>query len=222
MLLNLLFESEEFINEPENAMTDKVHRDELTLLQEICDRDIALHSVELAVQVCCDLTNLERKCLDFSPEIIGNMIQWQTSLSEIQRGLASQGRLESLGQISDLEKAIALRRKVIIFTPLNDPYRPTRLTNLGSSYHYRYEWLGSRDDIDSAVRLHSRALALAPRDSTVRPKILLNLGNAYLRRLEQFEGREDFDFAIDQMLTKRLVLLQVHLIAQTERASSRS
>ena len=182
MLLNLLFESEEFINEPENAMTDKVHRDELTLLQEICDRDIALHSVELAVQVCCDLTNLERKCLDFSPEIIGNMIQWQTPLSEIQRrGLASQKRFQSLGQISDLEKAIALRRIVIIFTPLDDPYRPARLTNLGGSYHYRYEWLGSRDDIDSAVRLHSRALALAPRDSTVRPKILLNLGNGYLR-----------------------------------------
>ena len=60
MLSNLLCESEEFIKEPENAMTDKVHRDELKLLHEICDGDIALHAVELAVQVCCDLTNLER------------------------------------------------------------------------------------------------------------------------------------------------------------------
>ena len=52
---NLLRESEEFVNEPENAMTDKVHHDELKLLHEICDGDIALHSVELAIQVCCVL-----------------------------------------------------------------------------------------------------------------------------------------------------------------------
>ena len=56
MLSNLLCETEEFIKEPENATTDKVHRDELNLLHEICDGDIALHSVELAIQVCCDLT----------------------------------------------------------------------------------------------------------------------------------------------------------------------
>ena len=66
MLSNLLCESEAFVKEPENAMTDKVHRDELNLLHEICDGDIALHSVELAIQVCCDLTNLEHKFLDFS------------------------------------------------------------------------------------------------------------------------------------------------------------
>ena len=55
MLSNLLSESEEFINEPENAVTVKVHLDELNLLHEICDGDIALHSIELAMnQVCCD------------------------------------------------------------------------------------------------------------------------------------------------------------------------
>ena len=56
MLSNLLSESEEFVKEPGNAMTDKVNHDELNLLHEICDGDIALHSVELAIQVCCDLT----------------------------------------------------------------------------------------------------------------------------------------------------------------------
>jgi hypothetical protein len=60
MLSNLLCESEEFIKEPENATTDKVHHDELNLLHEICDGDIALHSVELAIQVCCDLIHQSR------------------------------------------------------------------------------------------------------------------------------------------------------------------
>ena len=54
LLSNLLCESEEFIKEPENAMSDKVHHDELNLLHEICDGDIALHSIELAVLVCFD------------------------------------------------------------------------------------------------------------------------------------------------------------------------
>ena len=60
MLSDLLCESEEFIKEPENAMTDEVHRDKLNLLHEICDGDIALHSVELAIKVCCDLTYQSR------------------------------------------------------------------------------------------------------------------------------------------------------------------
>ena len=64
MLSNLLSESEEFVKEPENAMTEKVHHDELNLLQDICDGDIALHGVELAIQVGCD-SNLEHKYLDF-------------------------------------------------------------------------------------------------------------------------------------------------------------
>ena len=54
MLSNLLCESEAYVKEPENVMTDKVHHDELNLLHEICDGDIALHGVELAIQVGCD------------------------------------------------------------------------------------------------------------------------------------------------------------------------
>ena len=60
MLSNLLCESEEFVKEPENAMMDKVHHDELILLHDICDGDIALHSIELAIQVRCDLTYQSR------------------------------------------------------------------------------------------------------------------------------------------------------------------
>ena len=56
MLSNLLCESEEFVKEPENSMMDKVHDDELNLLHDICDGDIALHSIELAIRVRCNLT----------------------------------------------------------------------------------------------------------------------------------------------------------------------
>ena len=60
MLSNLLCESEDFAKEPENAMTDKAYHDKLNLLHKICDGDIALYSVELAIKVCCDLTYQSR------------------------------------------------------------------------------------------------------------------------------------------------------------------
>ena len=41
MLSNLLCESEGFVKEPNNAMTSKVHHDELNLLHDICDGNIA-------------------------------------------------------------------------------------------------------------------------------------------------------------------------------------
>jgi hypothetical protein len=52
ILSNLLCESEVFVNELENATTEKAHQDELKLLHVICDSDIALHSIETAIQVC--------------------------------------------------------------------------------------------------------------------------------------------------------------------------
>ena len=52
ILSNLLHESEVFHSEPENATTGKAHQDELNLLHIICDSNIALHSIETAIQVC--------------------------------------------------------------------------------------------------------------------------------------------------------------------------
>ena len=184
MLSNLLCESEEFINEPENTMINKVHRDELNLLQEICDFNIALHSVELAVHVCCDLTYQSRaQVLIFSPEIILNKSQWQNILpSELHwQGSALLERFKSLEKKSDMEEAIAMQRKAIIFTPLNSVDRPKMLSTLGISYRCRYEWFGFKDvkDFDSAIRQQIKALASVPRDSSDRPEILMNFGNVY-------------------------------------------
>ena len=52
ILSNLLRESEVFVNELENVTMEQAHRDELKLLHVICDTDIALHSIETAIQVC--------------------------------------------------------------------------------------------------------------------------------------------------------------------------
>ena len=184
-------------------MTNEVHHNELTLLHEICDGDIALHGVELAIQVCCDLTYQSRaEVLRLPREIILDESQPPTLLPlEIHvQAIGLIIRFENLGNISDLEKATAMLRKAIISTPLSSPDRPLMLTSLGNSYQCRYERFGDLKDIDSAIRQHSNALISIPCDSTHRPAIITNFGNAYLCRFEQFAERKDFDFAIDQML----------------------
>jgi tetratricopeptide (TPR) repeat protein len=202
MLSNLLCKSEEFIKEPGNAMSDKVNQDELNLLHEICDGDIALHSVELAIQVC-DLTYQFRvQMLRLLHEIIVDNSQRQTLLpSELfDQGTELRERFENLGHISDLEKAIAMLRKAIIFTPLNSADRPLMLSGLGASYQCRYEKFRDVKDIDNAIRQRSKAVASMPRDSTHQPEILINLGIAYTRRFERFGERKDIDSSIEQFL----------------------
>ena len=44
-------ETKEFLNDREHETTNAVYQDRLNLLQVICDNHIALHSVEMLIQV---------------------------------------------------------------------------------------------------------------------------------------------------------------------------
>ena len=167
---NLLQVYESGVEEPENAMADKVHHDELDLLHEVCDGDIALHSVELAIQVCCDLTYQSRpQVLGPHREIIADKSQRQIIPSDLHdQGFELRMPFENLGHISDLEKDIAKQRKAIIYTPRHSTDRPLMLSNLGNSYLCRYDRFGYVKDMDSAIRLQLKAIASILRDSTLR------------------------------------------------------
>ena len=190
-------------------MTDKAYHDKLNLLHEICDGDIALYSIELAIKVCCDLTYQSRvEALILPHEIIVDKSQWEAlPPSELRE------RFKNLGHINDLEKVIAMQRKALISTPLNSANRPLMLSSLGFSYQCRYEQFGDVNDIDSAIRQQSKAVASLSCDSTHRPAILTNFGNAYMCRFERLGERKDIDFAIDHMLE---AVTKVQLVAPTE------
>ena len=203
MVLNLLSKSGKFGKEPENATTDKLHHHELNLLHETCDGDIALHSMELAIQVCCDLTYQSRaQVLRVPHEIIIDNSQWLTlPPSELlNQSIDLQERFDDLGHINDLEMAIAMQRKAIISTPLNNANRPLMLNGLGNSYLSRYDRFGDVKDIDSAITQQFKAVALIPRNSTHRPAILTAFGSAYLCRFERFGEMKDIDSAVEQQL----------------------
>ena len=203
MFSNLLCESEEFVKEPENAMTDKVHDDELNLLHEICDGDIALHSVKLAIQVCCDLSYQSgAQMLRLPLEIIVDKSQWQTlPPSELNnQAIELRMRFENLGHIGDLEKAIEMQRYAIVFTPLHNVTRPIMLGDLGTSYQRRFERFGEVKDIDSAITQQLKAVVSIPLNHLMRPAILTNSGCAYLQRYKRFGERKDIESAVDQQL----------------------
>ena len=106
--------------------------------------------------------------------------------------------VDILGHICNLEMAIAMQRKSIIYTPLHitDLDRPLRLSNLGNLYLRRCERFGGVKDMDSesTIRLQLKAVTSIPRDSKLRSAILPGLGFAYARRFERFRERKDIDF----------------------------
>jgi tetratricopeptide (TPR) repeat protein len=190
MLSNLLCESEEFIKEPENAMTDKVHHDELNLLHEICDGDIALHSVELAIKVCYDLT--------YQSQVQVLRLPRREIIVDEQTLLPSE--INNKDNISDLERAIAMQRRAVASTPRDSTHRPAILMNLGNTYWFRFDQSGERKDIDSAIEQQLKAAASVPLNSVDRPTILRNLGSSYLSRFERFGDIQDLESAIKHQL----------------------
>ena len=51
-------ETRELLDDQGSEITDTVYQDQLNLLQAVCDSHVALHSVEMAIQVCCGLITM--------------------------------------------------------------------------------------------------------------------------------------------------------------------
>ena len=191
-----------FVSEPENAMTDKAHQDELNLLHIICDSNVALHSIETAIQVCPNSAYQSRPpVLRLLFEALDDGWQVQGSLTELNNeGLENFQNFERFGGVADLERAIAMFRIAVAFTPHNSPDRPGQLINLGNSYLSRFERFGKDKDIDLAIERQHEAVASTPFNSLHLPGFLNSLGSSYMRRFERFGQKKDIDSAIDQQL----------------------
>ena len=221
ILLTLLRESEEFVNEPERARTPNSHRDELNLLHIICDSDIALHSVELAIQVCCDLIANESLVDQDIMQLIshGNtasqsraqgqrqLFDGQSMQQQVQQGPALQRQeIEHLkgihrsGGAFDLTRRIERLLDVIASAPLDSANRPALLNDLGMLYQSRFDLLEEVADLNAAVERKFEAVASTPLNSADRPGFLNNLGSSYRCRFERLGERKDIDSAIERQL----------------------
>ncbi|KAG9083172.1 hypothetical protein FRC07_013995 [Ceratobasidium sp. 392] len=112
-------------------------------------------------------------------------------------GNSWQSRFERLGDLADIDKAIACHTQSVQLTPHGHPDMPSRLNNLGSSWQSRFQRLGDLADIDKAIECYTQSVQLTPHGHPDMPGRLSNLGNSWQSRFEQLGDLASLDKAIE-------------------------
>lgn len=89
-------------------------------------------------------------------------------------------RFVRLGNLEDLDKAIAIVHEIAAAAPADDPDRASRSNTLGTYLSDRFQRLRDLEDLSKAIRVTEEALTLVSLDDAHRPGILINLGVYYL------------------------------------------
>jgi tetratricopeptide (TPR) repeat protein len=100
------------------------------------------------------------------------------------------------GNLRFLENAIEMLRRAFSDVPVDDPYQPWILSNLGSALQRRGERTGRVADVDEAIAWFEKAIRTSPADYEGQPAFRANLGNALRTRYEQTGQPADLDAAI--------------------------
>ncbi|KAG8741280.1 hypothetical protein FRC10_003028 [Ceratobasidium sp. 414] len=91
-------------------------------------------------------------------------------------------RFLQLGEVADIDTAIARLNHVAALIPDESPAKLVLLRDLGLSYRARFDHLKEAGDIENAVSYHTQAVILVSDDDPDKPTHLGNLGNSYARR----------------------------------------
>jgi hypothetical protein len=100
--------------------------------------------------------------------------------------------------MKDVDNAIMFIENAINLTPEADSKdSPTRLTNIGSAFMFRFEPSGNLADINEGISLLQKTVALVgPEPHPQKHLWLNNLASALLTRLEHGKQVADVDLAI--------------------------
>jgi tetratricopeptide (TPR) repeat protein len=93
-----------------------------------------------------------------------------------------QARFERVGNLADLDRAIALLYQAMNATPPDNSGRAAMLASLGAAFQARFEQVGNLADLDRAVQAGREAVDIAPADFPGRVMYLNSLGGALLAR----------------------------------------
>ncbi|MFD9195007.1 CHAT domain-containing protein [Streptomyces phaeochromogenes] len=100
------------------------------------------------------------------------------------------------GDPADLDQSVMAMRESADLTPADDPYLPSRLTNLASKIILRVESLGTQTELDEAVDLGVRAVDATPEGDKGLGLALSNLAGAYRLRHRLRGDAADIDAAV--------------------------
>ncbi len=123
-------------------------------------------------------------------------------------GIALDLRFRRLGQLADIEEAVALRTRAVASCPSESSNLPVYLSNLGLSLMEMQRYTGRLHEIDDAVghlRQAVAALSRAPGIERAKWRFLSNLALGLERRFRHRGDLTDLDEAIS-LMTEALAL----------------
>jgi CHAT domain-containing protein len=106
-------------------------------------------------------------------------------------------RYQTIGTLTDLDKALSFWEEAVQLTPDNSPNLPRYLNNLGSGLYLRYQCLGDLNDLSAAIDHSQRAVELTPANLPELPGYLNNLGTGLKNRYQRLGDLNDLSAAID-------------------------
>ncbi|KAI9463452.1 TPR-like protein [Boletus coccyginus] len=108
-------------------------------------------------------------------------------------------RFERLGDLTDLQQAIAILEGLVKSVSIDDYRYTAALGSLGVALRYRFNRVGELDDLEDAISRQRAAVTLTPHGHPHRPSHLSNLGSSFRVRFERVGELSDLKDAISAL-----------------------
>ncbi|KAK0493975.1 hypothetical protein EDD18DRAFT_1355914 [Armillaria luteobubalina] len=92
----------------------------------------------------------------------------------------------------NLQNAIFVLERSLLYTPDSDPNRPSRLSDLCHAFTHRFEFLRNSRDLDQAIELGNHAVTL----TDDQPGLFLCLSRSYFLRFDTLGNLDDLNSAV--------------------------
>ncbi|PVF93861.1 hypothetical protein CPB86DRAFT_818481 [Serendipita vermifera] len=174
-------------------------------LGNLADIDSAITQIHAAIDLTPDDHPLKPRYLSILTMHINTLRDTKNRLNNIHPdkpghlndlGVSLQARFRRLGNLADLNRAIARKQDAVKLTQDGHPDKPKYLSTLGNSLQARFERLGNIADIDSAITVQQAAISLTPDDHRSKPMYLSNLGNSLQARFARLGNLADINSGI--------------------------
>ncbi|KAI0026766.1 CHAT domain-containing protein [Vararia minispora EC-137] len=105
-------------------------------------------------------------------------------------------RFARLGNLSDLEDAVVVRRLALKLTPNGRAGQRSELNEYGLTLQVRFNRLGELKDLEEAITAHQRALDITPDGHSDKNCFLIGLGTALQLRFDRLGSLQDLEDAV--------------------------
>ncbi|KAJ6548811.1 CHAT domain-containing protein [Mycena capillaripes] len=116
-------------------------------------------------------------------------------------GIALYHRFEELGDVNDINEAVAIQKEAIGLTPDEDTNKPAMLNNLGNSLELRFQRFGGLLDLNESISTRRNAVQLTPDGHPTKLAWLSYLGNVLQLRFQRLGDLDDLNESISKHKT---------------------